>query len=86
MLTITPKVELKDTNIIHVYIGNHGFPINLDRLKNMVDKNREEMVTQEEVYYLCKNKLNEEASKKNKPVKDLSSLEIKQAIETIGEI
>ncbi len=88
MITITPKISDVDipNDTFYCYVGNHGHPISISRLKQMVAKSRHEEVTTEMVYAICVKQINAKAIQLGVQPKDLSMAQIKSAIEVSVEV
>lgn len=88
MITVTPKVEDVDliNKTFYIFIGAHGFPMSIDRLKESVAKVRNEEVTQDMLYVICTQKIWAESQRLGINVKDMTLIQIKTAIETVTEI
>ena len=88
MITVTLKIADVDlTNgSFHCFVGNHGFPIELRKLKEMASKIRHEEISQEMVYFICVQKIAARAKLLGVAIKDLPLQQIRNAIETEVEI
>lgn len=88
MITITPKIDNIDlaNDTFYCYVGNHGFLIQINRLKEMVAKTRNEEVAQDMVYFICVQKIAALSKQLGINPKDLTFAQIKNAIETETEI
>lgn len=84
MIAVTPQI--KDVDIpndrFYLYIGNHGFPMEISKLKQMAKNTRHEGVTLEFLYYICILKIWNRSQVLGVDPQDLTPAQIKAAIET----
>lgn len=84
MIKVIPQI--KDVDIpndrFYLYIGNHGFPMEISKLKEMAKNTRHEGVTLDFLYYICITKIWNAAQTLGVDPKNLTAAQIRAAIET----
>lgn len=88
MITTTLKIDDINTNTktFTVFVGNHGYPMQLDTLFQMVSKVKHEDVTQELITFICAQRILAKSRELGIAVKNMTMNQIRSSIEIEGEI
>ena len=83
MIVTALKIDDVDlaNDIFYCFVGNHGFPISVSRLQEMMADTKDENVTSEMVYALCAEKILANSKQLKISPKAFSLSQIKTAIE-----
>ena len=88
MLSVTLKIE--DVKAAEgrfaLFVGNHGFPMQIEKIKEAASNIRHENISQEALYYICAMKIWERAKQLGITPKDMTLTQLRNAIETAVEI
>jgi len=88
MIAVTPQI--KDVDLpngrFYLYIGNHGFPMEISKLREVAVNLRHENVNIDFLYYICALKIWTASRTLGIAPKDMTLAQVRAAIETEVEL